>query len=497
MNFEQLIETRDARKTTRIRTPYGYFYKRLIDGRFSNFVEFHDELADNLMFAKGVQNEAEATKNITDRHQLHFTPNESDDGEGLFAIAVEVGHFLTIGQLLNENPAVVAQKDFLDRTIRDLFTFVSQLNEQGIYHLCFSPNNVFIRKSDQMVCLLNHGSFYLKADQDVLYEDDTDNAFVAPEVLKFGTGDAHSEVYALGKFLLWLYQSSGLPAELKPIVTKATQIDPESRYGSVEDMYKAMTRLGGLRRTATMGAVALAVALAVLGLFMYMLPSPDAVEFVKPVVEPIPDEMLDDNDLLLGIGASLDSATLAGIVADEKRRMDSLGLDEREMRAYNAKAEAIFRKQFTRAADEILDKVYTGDKMNMSEKEFLVRSKQMTEELAKKERELAKESSLSNERSQHIASEIIDQLTDKKMKALDKDYMGLKTVPQEYKKTTPKSSYSSSLESTSPSTTTTTPSTSNSSQSKTNKDIYSKHRDKYGVDPYDPVDPDNYQYRKK
>lgn len=497
MNFEQLIETRDARKTTRIRTPYGYFYKRLIDGRFSNFVEFHDELADNLMFAKGVQKEAEATKEITDRHQLHFTPNESDDGEGLFAIAVEVGHFLTIGQLLNENPAVVAQKDFLDRTIRELFTFVSQLNEQGIYHLCFSPNNVFIRKSDQMVCLLNHGSFYLKADQDVLYEDETDNAFVAPEVLKFGTGDAHSEVYALGKFLLWLYQSSGLPAELKPIVTKATQTDPESRYGSVEDMYKAITRFGGLRRTITMGTAAVAVALAVLGLFMYLLPSPDAVEFVKPVVEPIPDEMLEDNDLMLGIGAELDSATLAKIVADEKRRMDSLGLDEREMRAYNAKAEAIFRKQFTKAADEILDKVYTGDKMNMSEKEFLVRSKQMTEELAKKERELAKESSLSTERSQHIASEIIDQLTDKKMKALDKDYMGLKTVPQEYKKTSQKSSYSSTLESTSPTTTTTTPSTSNSSQSKSHQDIYSKYRDKYGVDPYDPVDPDNYQYRKK
>ena len=104
MNFEELIETRNARKTTRIRTPYGYFYKRLIDGRFSNFVEFHDELTDSLVFSKGVQEEYEATKKITDRHQLHFTPNDGDDG--LFAIAVEVGHFLTIGQMLNDDPAI-------------------------------------------------------------------------------------------------------------------------------------------------------------------------------------------------------------------------------------------------------------------------------------------------------------------------------------------------------------------------------------------------------
>ena len=119
MNFEELIEIRNARKTTCIRTPYGYFYKRLIDGRFYNYVEFHDELTDSLVFSKGVQEEYEATKKITDRHQLHFTPNEGDDG--LFAIAVEVGHFLTIGQMLNDDPAIVAQNDFLEQTIRELF----------------------------------------------------------------------------------------------------------------------------------------------------------------------------------------------------------------------------------------------------------------------------------------------------------------------------------------------------------------------------------------
>lgn len=245
-----------------------------------------------------------------------------------------------------------------------------------------------------------------------------------------------------------------------------------------------------------MGAVALAVALVILGLFVYLLPSPDAVEFVKPVEEPIPDEMVDDEQLL-GIGADLDSAAIARIVADEKRRQDSLGVDDRDMRTYNSKAEAIFRKQFTRAADQILDKVYAGDKMNMSEKEFMVRSKAMTEELAKKQAEIAKSSSLSSERSQHIASEIIDQLTDKKMKALDKDYMGLKTVPQD-KKTTPLPNYSSSSDVTFPTTTTTKPSTSSSSQSKSSgRDIYRQHRDRYGVDPYDPIDPDNYQLRRK
>ena len=77
---------------------------------------------------------------------------------------------------------------------------------------------------------------------------------------------------------------------------------------------------------------------------------------------------------------------------------------------------------------------YSNNKqMNLSEKDFMARSRSMTQELAKAEQDLAKQSSLGNERSQRIASEIIDQLTTKKMEALDKDYMGIKKNKTEKK----------------------------------------------------------------
>ena len=37
MNFEEMLEQREVKKTSKIRMPYGYFYKRLIDGKYSNF----------------------------------------------------------------------------------------------------------------------------------------------------------------------------------------------------------------------------------------------------------------------------------------------------------------------------------------------------------------------------------------------------------------------------------------------------------------------------
>ena len=429
MNFEELLETRDVRKTTKVRLPYGFFYKRLIDGKYSNFVEFHDEVADHVAFSNCVRTEAADMEKIANKHQLHFMPNEGDGG--VYAIAVEVGNFITFEQLVNDNPAVIAHETFATDTLHDLVEITELLNDKGIYHVCFAPSNVLARKSDSSVRLLCHGSFYAKLDQETLYDGVED--YVAPEVMAGGEITARADVYSLAKFIVWLYRSAGLPFEWRRVIARATAEDPERRYQSVRDFYNALVNHKNMRRTALVGFAAVAIALAIVGSYFYMLPQPDDVEYVKAVEEPIPDDMLDEENLLYGLGADADSATIAQIVAKQARMKDSLSIDEKEMKAYQAKAEQIFRKQFTKEADRILSKVYNNEKMNLSEKDFMVRSRQMTEELAKAESELAKSANLGNERSQRIASEIIDQLTTKKMEALDKDYLGIKKNKTEKK----------------------------------------------------------------
>ena len=431
MNYEELLETRDARKTSKVRLPYGYFYKRLIDGKYSNFVEFHDEVADNITFSNCVRQECEALSQLNLKQQLHFTPNEGNDG--IYAIAVEVGNYVTIEQLLNENPAMVAQSSFINETLRGLFAITSELNEHNIFHVCFSPSNILVRKNDATIRLLCHGSFYHTIDADVLYEGVED--YVAPEVFNDGTIDSGSDVYSLGKFISWLYQSSGLPIELKRVVEKATNEDPDSRYPSIEALQSAINTSRNVKRTALMTGSAAAIALVILGLFFYMLPNTEPIEYVRPVEEPVPDDLLEeDMDVLLGIGADADSATIAQVVMEEEARKDSLGEGGKRMREYNAKAEAIFRKQFSKAADAILSKVYNPEMMNGTEQNFAAKNRQMTEELAKKQEELTQLTSLSPDRTQAIASQIIEQITRKKMEAMDKDYMNIRGSKESYSK---------------------------------------------------------------
>ena len=496
MNFEELLETRDVRKTTKVRLPYGYFYKRLIDGKYSNFVEFHDEVADAITFSSSVKAEYEALAGIHSRQQLHFTPNEGEDG--VYAIAVEVGNYVTIEQKLNENPSMVAKGDFIMTTLRELFDITEELHAHDIFHVCFAPSNIFVRKSDSSVRLLCHGSFYQKIDPELLYENL--ESFVAPEVFSGQPADARTDVYSLGCFINWLYQSSGLPFELDRIVKKAMAENPDERYPSVEALRKAVNTARKLRRTGIMGASALAIALCIVGLFFYMLPSTEPIEFVDPVKEPIPDDLFEDNiDDYLGIGADADSATIAAMIASQKNGRDSFLVDDKKMKQYNAKAEAIFRKQFAKAAEEIISRVYNTESMNGEQKVFTSKTKQMTEDLAKKQQELAALTNLSNDRTQVIASEIIENITRKKMEAMDKDYLGLKPRQEEKKaENQPDNSGTSSSSVTLPAITTTTPSTSTSSKQKSSQSsIYDRNRDQFGQDPFDPVDPDRYRPNNK
>ena len=417
MNYEELLETRDARKTNKVRLPYGYFYKRLIDGKYSNFVEFHDELSDNIAFNECIRKQCEALLQIKSKYQLHFTPNEGDGS--VYAIAVESGNYITFEQLLNDSPAVVAKGDFMNDTISDLVALTTELHQQGIQYLCFAPSNVMVRRNDNTIRLLLHGSFFLPLkSQEEMFDGVED--YVAPEVMAEGRADERSDVYSLGKFINYLYASSGLPFELKHIIQKATAENPEERYASVEEMYSHMKNSRNIRRTGTIAVAALAVALVIVGLFFEMMPNTEPVEFVKPVEEPIEESLLDEGfNPLTELGPDADSATIAKAIQDYIMN-DSDKVDEKKMREFQAKAEQIFRKQYTKAADLILSKIYNNERMNNSEKNFKATSKEVMEELVEKQRELAANSSLSDATAQRIASEIIEQITERKKAELAK-----------------------------------------------------------------------------
>ena len=402
MNFEEMLAAKNEGKLNKTSLPIGEYYRVQIDGKFRSVINIRPDLDSSIAFSGALKTECERNKTLANKHQLHYTPVVNEKGE-IEQLEVEQGVFLSMEQLLNENPAVVAEKGFIDNTLQALVDITTYLHGQGIQHVCYSPKTVMVRKGDRAIMLATHGSFYLSMnDQRGFYGDDA--VFVAPEVLEHGSVDERCDVYSIGKFMEAIFEHAGMSVEYRKALKKATSEKPEDRYASPQALLKAVQARRKLMRSALMFLAAAIAALVILEVYLELVPEPTQVEFVKPAPRQATDDLLDDGFQPEDLGVvSADSLT------EE---------DEEAHRVYQAKAEEIFRKNYEKEADRILSKIYNKDYMNSTEKAFAAESQATIEELMKVQQKMGQEASLTPERAQLIASEIIDRVTNQKKKQL-------------------------------------------------------------------------------
>ena len=402
MNYEEMLAAKNEGKLNKTLLPIGEYYRVQIDGKYRAVIDVRPELNSSIAFSGALKTECERNKTLVNRYQLHYTPVLNENGE-VEQLEVEAGVFLSMEQLLNENPAVVAEKGFIDNTLQALVDITTYLHSQGIRHICYSPKTVMVRKGDHAVMLLSHGSFYLAMDdQRGLYGDDA--VFVAPEVLEHGTIDDRCDVYSIGKFMETIFQRGGMSVEYDKALKKATSEKPEDRYDTPQALWKAVQSRRSMIRSGLMLLAAVIVALVIFEIYTELVPEPTQVEYVKPAPRQATDDLLDDGfkpeDL--------------GVVS-----ADSLSEEDLEaQRVYKAKAEEIFRKNYEKEADRILSKIYNKNYMNSTEKRFAAESQSTIEELMKVQQKMGQEASLTPERAQLIASEIIERVTNEKKKQL-------------------------------------------------------------------------------
>ena len=406
MNYEEMLAAKNEGKQNRTLLPIGEYYRIQTDGKYHAVVRIHQELNSSIVFSGALKKECERNKTLINRYQLHFTPVMNENGE-VEQLDVENGVFLSMEQLLTENPAVVAEKGFIDNTLKALVDITTYLHSQGIRHVCYSPKTVMVRRGDHAVMLLSHGSYYMAMnDQRGFYGDDA--VYVAPEVLDHGTIDDRCDVYSIGKFMEAIFLHAGMSVEYRKAMKKATSEKPEDRYDTPLALLKAVQSNRSMMRTGMLLAAAVVVALIAFEIYSELVPEPTQVEFVKPAPRQATDDLLDDGfkpeDL--------------GVVS-----ADSLSEEDLEtQRMYRAKAEEIFRKNYEKEADRILSKIYNKDYMNTTEKQFAAQSQSTIEELMKVQQKMGQEASLTPERAQLIASEIIERITNEKKKQLKGNY---------------------------------------------------------------------------
>lgn len=403
MNYEEKLNQQEALKPHYEQMPIGMMCRKLIDKKYRYTLVPKPALAVNPLLRAKLQADMEQSATVRSAAQLHYELREE---EGSLELSLEQGNWQTLAALVDSNPAIVAASGFIDNLLRALFDLAAELNGKGIYHLCYAPQDIMVRKSDRLPQLVCHGSSFLGSSMmQTLYEDYA--AFVAPEVLNQSQADERSEVYSLGKLMEWLYSQGSMPIEYKSVVAKAVKAEPESRYATVAELKTALQKRRELHRSVlTLGAAVVLVLLCI-GLYFELTPETYNVEYVegtaKSQMENI-EETGFKNDAELGLEAD---------------SLDTLTVDERaEMEAYMQKAEDIFRKQYKKEADRIMSKVYSKEGMSLSESAFIATSNAMTEQLTNAERRLAAEAGITEAKAVRIASEVNSALNKEKREKL-------------------------------------------------------------------------------
>ena len=412
MNYEEMLRTQEMGHSHREELSLGVFCKKLLDKKYRNVVLLKTELTENLAFCEGLKNDQQAGSAINHVGQMHYELHA--DSGGYYELELESGNILTLAQLIDTSPAVVTKPGFIDDVIRTLLDFTCLLHDRSIYQLCYSPQEIFLRKGEQTPMLLCHGSsFGSRTNFAELYKGY--EQFVAPEVLTDHKVGEAQDVYALGRFIEWLFQNGDLPYEYKAVVKKATQDVPENRYASVADMKHDLEKKRNLKRSLFTFVAAVAAVLLCIFLYFELVPQSANIEFVEgaqkqqEAAADLSEEGFNP-ETELGLWDEVDS-TLAD---------DTLSVSERaQMDAYMRKAEDIFRKQYQREADRIISKVYSKEGMSLSENVFVAATNTMTDELKEAEQRLAGDAGISDEKAVRIAAEINEQLARDKQRNLN------------------------------------------------------------------------------
>ena len=402
MNYEEMLAAKNDGRLNRTLLPIGEYYRTQVEGKYRAIVKIRPELNNSIVFSGALKKECECNRTLVNRHQLHFTPVVDQNGE-IQQLELEPGTFISMEQLLNDNPAAIAENNFIDNTLEALVDVTTYLHGQGIRHICYSPKTVLVRKGDNAVMLLSHGSFYMGLENlQMFYGDDA--AYVAPEVLQHGTIDDRCDVFSIGKFMESLLQRADMTPEYRRALKKATSEMPEDRYDTPQSLLKAVHSRRGMIHSVWMLLAATVIALVIFGIYTELVPEPTHVEYVKPAPRQATDDLLDDGfkpeDL--------------GVVS-----ADSLSEEDLEaQRVYQAKAEEIFRKNYEKEADRILSKIYNKEYMNSTEKRFAAESQSTIKELMEAQQKMGADANLTPERAQLLASEIIERITNEKKKQM-------------------------------------------------------------------------------
>lgn len=407
MNYEEILEARQGEYPRGVNTPIGSLARRQIDGQWHYELRLDSQLTEDPAFMGALEKDEEATRYINRPEQAKFSIER--DSAGPYALLLPKGNFTTLEQYISEQPMALARKGYVEDTLQRMATLSETVAKKGLHLVSMHPSLLLVRRKEGEVVAMIHGSLYMGLGET------TDKVFgnikesIAPEVLDGGEPNDVSDTYALAWLAQWLYQSAEAPIGAKKVLKQGLNAQPGKRPATPQAFIEKIGRRNGAAKQGLLLLAATIIAAFIIGIYFEMVPETEVVEFVKPNPVDTMAWVLEDTIFVPDDNLKPGQDTMAALMTPQERAM---------MKRYEKKAEEIFRKRYAKAAEPILGSIYSSKSMSSDQERFAATSLAGAQQLDQLEKELASEVGITDVRGQKLASEIIQEISKKKLDGL-------------------------------------------------------------------------------
>lgn len=398
MNYDEVLKNRDQRVRHIATTPLGPIYRQKVDGKYNNVLTIRKELSDNCIFNADLLQECEKHATLDIKGQIKFAAMKQNTN--IVALKLSNDKIQSVEQLLLNTPAIIAEDNFLNDIISCGFDELEHLHEKGLLQICMAPQSVLVKNETHKLMFVTRGSYYLDMSPSAnLYKKLEE--YVAPEVLDGTDVDIRADIYAMGKFIEHLYLANDVPMEIKKVIEKATQSNPSDRYQTIAEMQRDLSMKRRLRRGLMILAAVMVIGLVIVGGMSSLFETPAEIEYVKPAPKRSTDDLVERGiDPLMELGL-ISNDTIGDLTPEQQK----------EQEEYQKKNEEIFKRKYREAAIRLLGKVYDKSNMNQPQNNFMIANQKALEELARLQVEYGSETGLDDSKSQQIASQLIEEIS--------------------------------------------------------------------------------------
>jgi len=325
-------------------------------------------------------------------------------------VLVEPVNGVTLEEYLHENPSFVAERKELERIVGEVIDALEYLHGRGICQLDLHPRNILLTKGEKRVKLANSLFTYAHLVHPLGLKA---NGFVAPELFEEApvTDLVACDIYALGKFIAYLYDMATLPFTYRQAVQLATSDIPAQRPGNIAGFRKLVAG-GQMRQTLYKGVAWTAATLMAVGVLFWLTTSSgeEDIHFVEPTAN---NTYVYDS--ISGQEYYLSDSAMAVREAAIEREKNEL------MKEYDRKLNDIFKKAFREKATPVINEIYSKKHMDSETGVFTSVTTRGMQELQSVQEELAQKYELDQISTSKVAAQVIEELTRQRMNELRKE----------------------------------------------------------------------------